>query len=603
MWNGRQAGTYVVRVAGVPPHRRTSIDHDLASSPDIFKNASETTTIVSSSAGLLIADVHGWILYRELSRTSVRERITHTAERNTSLLSTWDLGKTDKRNHEPVLLRSAKVQHCNKSKPYLVMDWLAENVVLRETRQCMRMVSGEGAPVCIRSTYHPSTTNCNYVIVISSPSTVPETSSATRELAAVVGGGDSDASTKVTVFDTENKVIGYIAMFVEVQRGYFRLGEYAHLLYQQRLYPLVLSLAQTQHSDKSYTSLMRCEPFLTLPDKNAITLDSYRNKDLLQLMALSGSCKMTIHAGVLIGRDRRLGPLPTPDRSYRETYSLSRVPSTSAVVSRSRSVSAFAPTNNYYAVVHVAFAYRRYPVPLFTLRLIPAHYIFYQTITIAIMRRAPLKYLTKRNFQGGGNVPTHIVWTGTKSPTPIGIIIMPASSKIYRDYTWAGSIPPLGLVPRPADMLFVEGQTCICYLFASRKARPQSTPSTQAEAAEVHSFLGFRTDKAEAPRLAAVPIPNSFDSFKQSGQFKSCYVKSGGSKSGLFCRFQALHDIRREVKNNAAQTMHHRGQEERSASRSVELGSLLSLVTNRSDTLKSSKDNEYQIQERDGAIE
>ncbi|KAG1722956.1 uncharacterized protein EDB91DRAFT_1087952 [Suillus paluster] len=317
-------------------------------------------------------------------------------------------------------------------------------------------------------------------------------------------------------------------------------------------------------------------------------------------MSTAAQCKMTIHAGVLIGRDRRLGPLPTPDRSYRETYSLSRVPSTSAVVLRSRSVSAFAPTNNYYAVVHVAFAYRRYPVPLFTLRLIPAHYIFYQTITIAIMRRAPLKYLTKRNFQGGGNVPTHIVWTGTKSPTPIGIIIMPASSKIYRDYTWAGSIPPLGLVPRPADMLFVEGQTCICYPFASRKARPQSTPSTQAEAAEVHSFLGFRTDKAEAPRLAAVPIPNSFDSFKQSGQFKSCYVKSGGSKSGLFCRFQALHDIRREVKNNAAQTMHHRGQEERSASRSVELGSLLSLVTNRSDALKSSKDNEYQIQERDG---
>ena len=34
-----------------------------------------------------------------------------------SLLKIWDLGKTDKKNHAPVLLRSAKVQPSNKPHP------------------------------------------------------------------------------------------------------------------------------------------------------------------------------------------------------------------------------------------------------------------------------------------------------------------------------------------------------------------------------------------------------------------------------------------------------------------------------------------------------
>jgi hypothetical protein len=34
-----------------------------------------------------------------------------------SFIKIWDLGKTDKKNHAPVLLRSAKVQPSNKPHP------------------------------------------------------------------------------------------------------------------------------------------------------------------------------------------------------------------------------------------------------------------------------------------------------------------------------------------------------------------------------------------------------------------------------------------------------------------------------------------------------
>jgi hypothetical protein len=111
--------------------------HDLASSPEIFKNASEISTVASSSAGLLAADIHGsiHILNKEFVSTTswvahVGGRVMHMAERKGvlvtigeedavrgSLLKIWDLGKTDKRNQAPLLLRSSKVQPSNKPHP------------------------------------------------------------------------------------------------------------------------------------------------------------------------------------------------------------------------------------------------------------------------------------------------------------------------------------------------------------------------------------------------------------------------------------------------------------------------------------------------------
>ncbi|KAG2342605.1 hypothetical protein BDR05DRAFT_948693 [Suillus weaverae] len=111
--------------------------HDLASLPDIFKSASEISTVVSSSVGLLVADIHGslYILSKDFVLTTswvthVGERVTHMAERKGvlvtigeedsvrgSLLKIWDLGRTDGRNQAPVLLRSAKIQPSNKPHP------------------------------------------------------------------------------------------------------------------------------------------------------------------------------------------------------------------------------------------------------------------------------------------------------------------------------------------------------------------------------------------------------------------------------------------------------------------------------------------------------
>jgi hypothetical protein len=52
------------------------------------------------------------------------------------------------------------------------------------------------------------------VIVVSPPTTIATTSPATRKLAAQAAGGDGDAS-RVTVFDMENKVVGYTGTFAE----------------------------------------------------------------------------------------------------------------------------------------------------------------------------------------------------------------------------------------------------------------------------------------------------------------------------------------------------------------------------------------------------
>ncbi|KAH7922180.1 hypothetical protein BV22DRAFT_1037818 [Leucogyrophana mollusca] len=111
--------------------------HDLASSPEIFKNAPEISVVISSTSGLLLADIHGSIHLLNQDFVSISSwvahvggRVTHMAERRGilvtigeensvrgSLLRIWELGKPDKKTGAPNLLRSTKVQPSNRPHP------------------------------------------------------------------------------------------------------------------------------------------------------------------------------------------------------------------------------------------------------------------------------------------------------------------------------------------------------------------------------------------------------------------------------------------------------------------------------------------------------
>ncbi|KAH7908522.1 hypothetical protein BJ138DRAFT_1128397 [Hygrophoropsis aurantiaca] len=111
--------------------------YDLASSPEIFKNAPEIAVVISSSSGLLVADIHGSIHLLNQDYVSISSwvahvggRVTHMVERQGilvtigeehsvrgSMLRIWELGKADKKTGAPNLLRSIKVQPSNKPHP------------------------------------------------------------------------------------------------------------------------------------------------------------------------------------------------------------------------------------------------------------------------------------------------------------------------------------------------------------------------------------------------------------------------------------------------------------------------------------------------------
>ncbi|KAF9262183.1 hypothetical protein L218DRAFT_980660 [Marasmius fiardii PR-910] len=111
--------------------------HDLGSTPNIFKATPELSTITSSSAGVLVADIHGSIhlLNQDFESISswighVGGRVTHMVERKgilvtlgeedavrSPLLKIWDLNQKDKRTTAPTLLRSTKIQLGNRPHP------------------------------------------------------------------------------------------------------------------------------------------------------------------------------------------------------------------------------------------------------------------------------------------------------------------------------------------------------------------------------------------------------------------------------------------------------------------------------------------------------
>ncbi|KAI0636391.1 hypothetical protein C8Q77DRAFT_1092491 [Trametes polyzona] len=111
--------------------------HDLGSSPEVFQKTPEISTITPSSAGLVVADIHGsvYLVNRdfEISKSWVAHtggRVTHMAERKSILitlgeedtarhpfLKVWDLQNFDKKTGAPLLLRAAKVQSGNRPHP------------------------------------------------------------------------------------------------------------------------------------------------------------------------------------------------------------------------------------------------------------------------------------------------------------------------------------------------------------------------------------------------------------------------------------------------------------------------------------------------------
>ncbi|OBZ69121.1 Vacuolar protein sorting-associated protein 11 [Grifola frondosa] len=111
--------------------------HDLASSPEIFQKTPEISTILSSSAGPIVADIHGsvFLLDRDFQMVKswiahVGGRVTHMAEgkgilvtlgeedsARHPLLKVWDLEHPDKKTGAPMLMRSTKVQSGNRPHP------------------------------------------------------------------------------------------------------------------------------------------------------------------------------------------------------------------------------------------------------------------------------------------------------------------------------------------------------------------------------------------------------------------------------------------------------------------------------------------------------
>ncbi|EIW86132.1 hypothetical protein CONPUDRAFT_114267 [Coniophora puteana RWD-64-598 SS2] len=142
---------------------RVSDVHDLANSPEILRNATDISTVVSSAAGLLVADTHGSIhlLKPDFSPITswiahVNGRVTHMVERDgilitvgdedgvrASLLKVWELAKIDQRTGAPNLLRSTKVQPGNRPHP-------VSSIALSSSMSYLALGFGDGTVLLYR---------------------------------------------------------------------------------------------------------------------------------------------------------------------------------------------------------------------------------------------------------------------------------------------------------------------------------------------------------------------------------------------------------------------------------------------------------------------
>ncbi|KAF8902733.1 hypothetical protein CPB84DRAFT_1846103 [Gymnopilus junonius] len=137
--------------------------HDLSSTPDIFKATPEISTMSRSTAGILVADIHGSIhlLNRDFESINswvahVGGRVTHMVERKgvlvtlgeedsvrSPLLKIWDLQNNDKKTGSPFLLRSTKVQLSNRPHP-------VTTVALSDTLAHLAIGLGDGTVILYR---------------------------------------------------------------------------------------------------------------------------------------------------------------------------------------------------------------------------------------------------------------------------------------------------------------------------------------------------------------------------------------------------------------------------------------------------------------------
>ncbi|KAJ7456594.1 hypothetical protein FB451DRAFT_1143264 [Mycena latifolia] len=362
--------------------------HDLDAPPEIFKITPEISTILASSAGVLVADIYGTIhiLNRnfEAQRTWIAYeggRVTHMAERRGVLvtvgedesarapvLKIWDL---EKKAPSPPLLRSTKMQftkphpvctialsanlshlavgfadgtvllyrHIDQSinnntallKPRTVhesptepitglgfseskslfvvttnrvlsyqvsgagsgsgkatvvddvgcglgcavMDWRGHDVVVaREEAIYVCGVESRGA--CYAYEGHKSfvRSHLNYLVFVSPPLTATA-SAPYRTVRNYAARNPTDTDiTKVTVFDPENKIVGYSDAFTQGVRDIISIPEWGgvyilgndgslvqllekpfsaklDMLYRSSMYPVALNLAKTQGLEES----------------------------------------------------------------------------------------------------------------------------------------------------------------------------------------------------------------------------------------------------------------------------------------------------------------------------------------------------------------
>ncbi|KAM5536515.1 hypothetical protein V8D89_009792 [Ganoderma adspersum] len=137
--------------------------HDLGSAPEVFQKTPEISTIVASSVGLVVADIHGsiYLLTRdfEIAKSWIAHtggRVTHMAERRGILvtlgeedtarhpfLRVWDLQTSDKKTGAPLLLRSTKVQ--SGSRPHPV-----STIALSATLSYLAIGLGDGTVILYR---------------------------------------------------------------------------------------------------------------------------------------------------------------------------------------------------------------------------------------------------------------------------------------------------------------------------------------------------------------------------------------------------------------------------------------------------------------------
>ncbi|KAG7448346.1 uncharacterized protein BT62DRAFT_947390 [Guyanagaster necrorhizus] len=197
--------------------------HDFDSTPDVFKATPEISTVSSSSsAGVLVADIHGSIHILNRDFESVKSwvahvggRVTHMVERKrilvtlgeedairSPILKIWDLENTDKRSGSPLLLRSVKVQLSNRPHP-------VSTIALSASLSYLAIGLGDGTVLLYRH-LDQSLTNSTGLTSLPKPRTVHE--SPTEPITGLDFREPSEDSPNLYLFVvTTNRVLSYQA--------------------------------------------------------------------------------------------------------------------------------------------------------------------------------------------------------------------------------------------------------------------------------------------------------------------------------------------------------------------------------------------------------